>query len=56
MTASTYTEVAGSRFCRSRIRTPGKERYFFSITAVLVDSTDNAHNNPEGNFRGGYHP
>jgi Domain of unknown function (DUF4863) len=48
-------EVAGPRYCRSRIGAPREERYFFSITAVLMDSTDNAQNNPEDSFRGGYH-
>src|SRR5471032_2906388 len=48
-------KVAGPRYCRSRICAPSEERYFFSITAVLMDSTDNAQNNPEGSFRRGYH-
>jgi hypothetical protein len=48
-------EVAGPRYCRSRIGAPREERYFFSITAVLMDRTGNAQNNPEDSFRGGYH-
>jgi hypothetical protein len=31
------------------------ETFFFSITAVLMDSTDNTQDNPEGAFRGDYH-
>jgi hypothetical protein len=48
-------EVAGSRYRRSQIVTPSAETLFFSATAVLLDSTDNTQNNPEGSFRAGYH-
>ncbi|GGC89775.1 4-hydroxylaminobenzoate lyase [Undibacterium terreum] len=49
------TEIAGPRYRRSRVAEPCAETFFFSITAVLMDSTDNSQNNPEGSFRGGYH-
>ena len=48
-------KVAGPRYCRSQIGASREERYFFSITAVLMDRTDNAQNNPEDSFRGAYH-
>lgn len=48
-------EIAGPRYRRSRLGVPSEETFFFSITAVLMDSTDNTQNNPEGSFRGGYH-
>jgi hypothetical protein len=48
-------EVAGPRYRRSQLVTPGAETFFFSVTAVLLDSTDNVQNNPEGSFRAGYH-
>lgn len=48
-------EVAGSRYRRSRIGEPSAETFFFSITAVLLDSTDNSQTNPEGSFRAPYH-
>jgi hypothetical protein len=49
------TEVAGPRFRRSQIVTPTADTFFFSATAVLLDSTDNTQNNPEGSFRAPYH-
>jgi hypothetical protein len=48
-------EVAGPRYRRSLLTAPSADTFFFSITAVLMDSTNNAQNNPEGSFRGGYH-
>ncbi|MFM0341352.1 4-hydroxylaminobenzoate lyase [Paraburkholderia fungorum] len=48
-------EVAGPRYRRSLVGMPSAETFFFSITAVLLDSTDNVQNNPEGSFRAGYH-
>jgi hypothetical protein len=48
-------EIAGPRYRRSQPALPGAETFFFSITAVLMDSTNNSQNNPEGSFRGGYH-
>jgi Domain of unknown function (DUF4863) len=48
-------EIAGPRYRRSQLILPGTETFFFSITAVLMDSTDNSQANPEGSFRGGYH-
>ena len=48
-------EIAGPRYRRSRLVAPCAETFFFSITAVLMDSTDNTQNNPEGSFRGDYH-
>jgi len=49
------TEIAGPRYRRSRLVAPSEETFFFSITAVLMDSTDNVQNNREGSFRGDYH-
>ena len=49
------TEIAGPRYRRSQLILPCAETFFFSATAVLMDSTDNAQNNPEGSLRGGYH-
>ena len=48
-------EIAGPRYRRSRLAGPSEETCFFSITAVLMDSTDNTQNNPEDSLRGGYH-
>jgi Domain of unknown function (DUF4863) len=48
-------EIAGPRYRRSRVAAPCADTFFFSITAVLLDSTDNAQDNPEGSFRAGYH-
>ncbi|WP_321939722.1 DUF4863 family protein [Paraburkholderia sp. J8-2] len=48
-------EVAGPRYRRSLVGAPSAETFFFSITAVLLDSTDNVQNNPEGSFRAGHH-
>jgi hypothetical protein len=48
-------EIAGPRYRRARLVVPCAETFFFSITAVLMDSTDNSQNNPEGSFRGDYH-
>jgi hypothetical protein len=48
-------EVAGLRYRRSRLVAPCEETLFFSVMAILMDSTDNAQGNPEGSFRGGYH-
>ena len=49
------TEVAGPRYRRSRVASPSAETLFFSATAVLLDSTDNDQNNPEGSFRANEH-
>ena len=48
-------EIAGPRYRRARLVEPCAPTYFFRITAVLMDSTDNAQHNPEGSFRGDYH-
>jgi hypothetical protein len=48
-------EVGGPRYRRSRVGLPSADTFFFSITAVLLDSTDNAQNNPEDSFRADYH-
>ncbi len=48
-------EIAGPRYRRARLAAPYAETFFFSITAVLMDSTDNTQNNPEGSFRDDYH-
>ncbi|MFZ6647973.1 DUF4863 family protein [Undibacterium sp. TJN25] len=49
------TEIAGPRYLRAQLAVPSAETFFFSVTAVVMDSTDNAQNNPEGSFRGNYH-
>jgi hypothetical protein len=49
------TEIAGPRYRRSRLAVPSEETFFFSVTAVLMDSMDNTQNNPESSFRGDYH-
>jgi hypothetical protein len=49
------TEIAGPRYRRSRVVVPSAETHFFSATAVLLDSTDNTQDNPEGSFRADYH-
>jgi len=38
------TEIAGPRYRRSQVGVPSAETFFFSITAVLLDSTDNVQN------------
>jgi Domain of unknown function (DUF4863) len=48
-------EIAGPRYRRSRLAPPREATCFFSVTAVLMDSTDNTQGNPEGSFRGDYH-
>ena len=48
-------EVAGPRYRRSPIVAPSAETFFFSAMAVLLDSTDNTQNNPEGSLRANYH-
>jgi hypothetical protein len=48
-------EVAGPRYRRGLLTAPREETLFFSITAILMDSTENTQNNPEGSYRGGYH-
>ena len=48
-------EIAGPRYRRSRVSVPCAETFFFSITAVLLDSTDNTQSNPEGSFRADCH-
>jgi hypothetical protein len=49
------TEIAGLRYRRSRLIAPCAETFFFSVTSVLMDSTDNAQHNPEDSLRGDYH-
>ncbi|PTB20310.1 DUF4863 domain-containing protein [Trinickia symbiotica] len=48
-------EIAGPKYRRARLVAPTAETFFFSITAVLMDSTGNRQGNPEGAFRGDYH-
>ncbi|REG49111.1 uncharacterized protein DUF4863 [Paraburkholderia sp. BL6669N2] len=48
-------EIAGPKYRRARLVEPNAETFYFSITAVLMDSSDNAQSNPEGSFRGDYH-
>lgn len=45
----------GPVYRRSRIAEPSERTLHFSITAVYMDSTGNAHGNPEGSYRGQYH-
>jgi hypothetical protein len=49
------TEIAGPRYRRSRVGVPSTDTFYFSIMAVLLDSTDNTQNNPGGTFRADYH-
>ncbi|WP_321939743.1 DUF4863 family protein [Paraburkholderia sp. J8-2] len=48
-------EVAGPRYRRSLVVAPSAQTFFFSVTAVLLDSTDNTPQNPEGSFRADLH-
>lgn len=48
-------EIAGARYRRSLVVAPSAETFFFSATAVLLDSTDNTQHNPEGSFRADFH-
>jgi hypothetical protein len=48
-------EIAGRRYRRARLKVPSEETFWFSITAVYMDSTANEQGNPEGSFRGDYH-
>ncbi|CAG2139999.1 DUF4863 family protein [Ralstonia mannitolilytica] len=48
-------EIAGPKYRRARLVSPGEETLFFSVTAVLMNSTGNTQGNPEGAFRGDYH-
>src|SRR5476649_344035 len=48
-------EIAGPRYRRSQLALPSAETFFFGITIVLMDSTDNTQNNPQDSFRGNYH-
>ncbi|WP_180736305.1 DUF4863 family protein [Paraburkholderia sp. PGU19] len=48
-------EVTGPRYRRSRVVMPSAETLFFSATAVLLDSTGNTQDNPEGSFRADDH-
>jgi hypothetical protein len=48
-------EIAGPKYRRARLVSPCEETFFFSVTAVLMDSTGNTQGNPEGAFRGDYH-
>jgi hypothetical protein len=48
-------EIQGRRYRRSRIADPSEETFYFSITAVYMDSTGNRQGHPEGSFRGDYH-
>jgi hypothetical protein len=48
-------EIAGPQYRRARLVAPCAKTFFFSITAVLMDSTANTQNNPENSFRGDYH-
>jgi hypothetical protein len=45
------TEVSGPRYRRSRLAAPSEETFFFSLTAILMDSTASE----EGCLRGSYH-
>jgi hypothetical protein len=48
-------EIAGPKYRRARLVEPTAETFYFSITAVLMDSTANTQGNPEDAFRGDYH-
>ncbi len=48
-------EVAGPRYRRAQLAAPSAETFFFSMTGVLLDSTDSSQGNPEGSFRAVYH-
>jgi hypothetical protein len=48
-------EIAGPKYRRARLAAPSEQTCFFSITAVLMDSTGNTQGNPEHVFRGDYH-
>ncbi|MEM5340050.1 DUF4863 family protein [Paraburkholderia azotifigens] len=48
-------EIAGRKYRRARLVEPAAETFYFSITAVLIDSTGNTQGNPEDAFRGDYH-
>lgn len=48
-------EISGPKYRRARLVAPSAETFYFSITAVLMDSTDNGQNNSEDAFRGDYH-
>jgi hypothetical protein len=48
-------EVTGPRYRRSRLAAPTAETFFFSVTAVLLDSTGNTQHNPEGSIRAPHH-
>lgn len=48
-------EIAGPKYRRARLMPPVAETFYFSITAVLMDSTGNTQRNPEHAFRGDYH-
>jgi hypothetical protein len=47
--------ISGPRYRRSRICEPVAETFYFSITAVYMDSRDDASSNTETVFRGDYH-
>lgn len=48
-------EVDGPAYRRSRITEPSEQTFFFSVTAVYMDSTDNPQGHPGGVLRGQYH-
>jgi hypothetical protein len=48
-------EVDGPAYRRSRIAEPSERTRHFSITAVYMDSTANAHGHADGRLRGQYH-
>jgi Domain of unknown function (DUF4863) len=48
-------EIGGKRYRRSRLCEPSAATFYFSITAVYMDSTGSTQGNPGGSFRGDYH-
>jgi hypothetical protein len=48
-------EIQRRKYRRSVIAAPSEETFFFSITAVWMDSAGNRQGNPEDSFRGDYH-
>ncbi|RON45608.1 4-hydroxylaminobenzoate lyase [Pseudomonas frederiksbergensis] len=49
------TEISGSHYRRSRLCEPSAETFYFSITAVYMDSKGHELDNPQHTFRGDYH-
>lgn len=48
-------ELDGPRYRRSRLVAPSERTFYFSITAVYIDSTGSTQGNPGQTYRGQYH-